>query len=991
MDLKMKTACILFILLFLVFIPHPPFATPGDPGTVADNSAREHWVDSVYQQMDWPRRIGQLFMARAHSNLPREHIEQVKKAITQNHIGGLCFFQGTPQKQAQLVNEYQALAAVPLMIAIDGEWGLGMRFPEDAISFPRQLTLGAIQDNTLIYEMGKEIARELKAIGVQVNFAPVADVNNNPNNPVINNRSFGENRYNVAAKSYQYMLGLQESGVMACAKHFPGHGDTDVDSHYDLPVINHSRRRLDSIELYPFRVLVGKGLQSVMVAHLNVPALDTATNIATTLSAKTVTGLLKEEMGFRGLIFTDALEMKGVTKHFGPGEVALKAFKAGNDILVLPDNLGTAYARIKEALDKGEITEAEIRSRVLKVLRAKYDLGLHHFKPLEPESVEKTVMSPEAIALKQNLYEQALTVVSNGQKTIPIVDISTPEYATLAIGSAAKTAFQERLDDYLTAKHFQITRKGFGAGIGAIERKLPDFDQIIITLHGMNKYAHRDFGLTNEERAWIRKIATQHKVTLVIFGSPYSLKYFEDLQNIVMAYEEDPLMQDVAAQGLMGAFSIRGQLPVSASPSFPYLQGLTTQNLKRLGYAPPESVGMKSDTLQKIADVVDEMIRIRAAPGCQVLVTRKGKVVYQKAFGHHTYSGNTPVTDEDIYDVASVTKIAATTLSIMKLADEGSLNIHHTLGHYLPALEKTNKASLRMDQVMGHHAGLISWIPFYRETMIGSKYKRPSPKIYSQEKQGKFKVAITDKLFMSEDYISNIWDQLGQSEVRPQGRYRYSDLGFYILTDVVRQQTGTRLDSFVAAQFYAPLGLQRTGFNPASWYPKEHIVPTEEDQYFRMQRVQGYVHDMGCAMLGGVAGHAGLFTNARDLAILMQMLLNHGYYGGKSYLTPEVIHMFTRRIEGSTRRAVGFDMKELDPNRRTFTSELASDFTYGHTGFTGIGVWNDPVHELTYIFLSNRTYPSSRNNKLNRERIREQIHDLIYRSFIYSDRNITFP
>ena len=989
MNTSLKTTwSFLLILACSVFYS---YAEPPINADISTLSTTNRWVDSVYQQMNWEQRIGQLFMARAHSNLTQEHVEQVKVAIQQNHVGGLCFFQGTPKKQAELTNMYQSLAKVPLIIAVDAEWGIGMRFLDKAISFPRQLTLGAIQDNTEIYQMGQEVARHLKAIGMHVNFAPVADVNNNPNNPVINSRSFGENRYNVAAKSFQYMLGLQDAGIMACAKHFPGHGDTDVDSHYDLPIINHDMNRLDSIELYPFQVLIDKGVQSIMVAHLSVPALDTAKNTPTTLSKKTITGVLKERMGFKGLIFTDALEMKGVTKHYGPGEVALKAFQAGNDMLVLPDDLKAAYNRMKEALDHGEIQEADVESRVKKVLRAKYDLGLNKVNEIRVEEIEKEIFRPEAIALKQSLYEQALTVVANQRNLIPVVDLEHQNFATLSIGSGKKTSFQKRLDSYIKVRHFHVKHQNFSSQIESIEKKLAKYDHLIISVHDMSMYASKDFGLSPSQVAWLNKIANKKTVTLIIFGSPYSLKFFPDQKHMIMAYEDDPLMQDAAAQGLMGVFSMRGKLPVSASAVFQYNDGLTTNNLKRLGYGLPESVGMQSDTLALIEGLVDEMIKQKATPGCQILVAKKGKIIYDQVFGHHTYDAKRPVSFDDIYDVASVTKIAATTLSMMQLVDAHKVDVRHTLGYYLPKMEKTNKARLRMDHVMSHHAGLKPWIPFYKETLVGTRNPRPSSKIYQKEADENHTIEVTDRLFMSEEYVSNIWDQLEESEVRPQGRYRYSDLGFYILSDLIKEQSGQNIDVFASTHFYKPLGLQRTGFNPLKWYPKEKIVPTEEDRYFRMQRIQGYVHDMGSAMLGGVSGHAGLFTNAQDLAIIMHMLMNHGYYGGKRYVSHDVIDQFAHRIEGSTRRALGFDMKELNPQKKSYTSPLVSDQTYGHTGFTGIGVWNDPVHELTFIFLSNRTYPNSRNNKLNREEYRERIQSIVYRSFLFDEQRSTFP
>ena len=950
------------------------------------------WADSIYAQMNWEERIGQLFMARAHSDLTEKHVDEVKRIIKDHHVGGLCFFQGTPQKQAALTNDYQAIAKVPLMIAVDAEWGLGMRFKESAISYPRQLTLGAIQDNSLIYRMGRDIGRQLKAVGMHVNFAPVVDVNNNKNNPVINDRSFGEDRFNVTAKSYQYMRGMQDENIMACAKHFPGHGDTDTDSHLDLPVIKHNRQRLDSIELYPFKILSDKGIQSIMIAHLQVPAIDTAKNTPTTLSAKTVNGLLRNELGFQGLTFTDALEMKGVTKHFGPGEVALRAFEAGNDILVLPDDLGAAYARMKKAIDDGEISESLMAEKVKKILIAKYNLGLNNYKKIDLSTVVKNTHLPASFALKQLLFEHALTVAANKQKLIPIVNISTQKFASIALGSNPMTFFQQRLEDYLDCDFESVSYDRFAEKKEAINKIARAAEVVIISIEGMNKYANKNFGLRNEAINWINEISLEKKVILVSFGSPYALEKFPNVQNVLQAYEDDPVMQDAAAQGLLGVFRMDGKLPITASSKFGYGIGEQTSSLKRLGYSSPESLNLSSDTLNKIDILAKEMIAKKAVPGCQILVAKSGRIIYEKSFGTHTYSGNDPVLLSDLYDLASVTKIAATTLAMMRLQSEGRIDIEKSIGQYLSTLKGTNKADIPINKIMAHHAGLKSWIPFYKETMVGTKkYPKISSEIYHSSKDKWYNVEVMPGMFMKNEYVDTLFQKVIDSEVRGGNYYRYSDLGFILLAELIKEQANMPLDEYVNSIFYSPLGLTHTLFNPCTKFSPDEIIPTEEDHYFRMQRVQGYVHDMGCAMLGGVSGHAGLFSNAHDLAIIMQMLMNKGYYGGFRFIDEEIVDKFTSRYQASTRRGIGFDMKEINQDKKSYTSTLASDQTYGHTGFTGIGAWNDPANELTYIFLSNRTYPSSRTNKLNKEEYREKIHSLIYQSFLPTEKNLIFP
>ena len=938
-------------------------------------------MDSVFQSLTPDERIAQLIMIRAHSDLGANHIRQVEQQIEQYKVGALCFFQGTPDKQVELINRYQKMSDLPLLVAIDGEWGLGMRMKATTVSFPYQLMLGAIQDNDLLYDMGAEVARQFKRTGVHVNFAPVVDINNNPQNPVINFRSFGEDRFNVAVKGYMYMKGMQDNGIMACAKHFPGHGDTDVDSHYDLPVITHSRSRLDSLELYPFRVLADHGVGSMMIAHLQVPALDDRPNRPTSLSRKTVTGLLREEMGYDGLLFTDALEMKGVTKHFAPGEVEAESLVAGNDILCLPENIKAAMREIKAYLADGRLSQKQVDESVRRVLHAKYDLGLTSFTPLSEENVRAEVNAPQAEVLRRRLIKASLTMVRNPGQLIPFKRLDSLDVASLSIGATAQTPFQDRLSDYKKMMHLQAPKE-----IGAEEeerllRILGRRDVVIVGLHDMSQYASREFGITGSTRAFLRKLNQRTTVVLTVFGNPYSLQYFDAIDHVLMAYAEDDVIQDLSAQALFGAFGLRGRLPVTASPLSRYNQGVYTQSLYRMGYTIPEAVGLNSDTLARIDAYMEEAIKERATPGGVVLVARKGQVVFQKAYGHHTYTRRTPTEKNHIFDLASVTKVAATTLAVMDLYEQGVIDINDPLGKYVPELRGSNKADLRIADVMAHHAGLKAWIPFYKKTLTDDRGNpQPHPRYYRDTNGDSYEVHVAEKLFMRRDYIDTIWTQIIDSDLRRNKNYRYSDLGFYLMARVVEAQTGQPLDRYVRERFYQPLGLESLTFNPWRLGHIDHVVPTEEDRYFRYTRLQGYVHDMGAAMLGGVSGHAGLFANAGDLAALMQMLMQGGHYGGKRFLAEATIKKFTRRHPRSSRRGLGFDMLQLNTAYPANMSEMASAETFGHLGFTGTCVWVDPRTEVLYVFLSNRTFPYMNNYKLNRLDTRPHIQEQVYRA-----------
>lgn len=947
---------------------------------VKEDPMREAWVDSLYNTMSETERLGQLFMIRAHSDLGPDHIAEVEAQIKKYKVGGLCFFQGTPEKQVELINQYQQLAQpLPLMVAVDGEWGLGMRMKATTISYPRQLMLGAIQDNQLIYDMGKEIARQMKRVGIDINFAPVVDINNNAANPVINTRSFGEDRYNVTAKGYQYMKGMQDHGVMACTKHFPGHGDTDVDSHYDLPIIPHSKERLESLELYPFRALAKKGVGSMMVAHLHVPAFDDRPNRPTALSQNTVSNILRKELAFDGLIFTDGLEMKGVTKYFEPGEVEAEALLAGNDILLLPENIEASFRTIKAYIQDGRLNWTNLAASVKRVLRAKYQMGLQQFTPLREDNLSEDLNSPQAIALKQKLIEHALTMVRNKRNLLPFQNLSQINLASLSMGATTTTPFQGRLNSFTKVTTLQCKKDLSAKEQDQLIEKLKEKDAVIVSLHDMSSYASRKFGITAAQHSFIERLSKETQVVLVVFGNPYSLQHFDHINWLLQAYDEDKITQDAAAQALFGAIPVRGRLPITASPSSRFNTGIMMPGNARLGYALPENVGLSSDTLAKIDQVAQEAIAKRATPGCVVLVAKDGRIVFEKAYGYHTYERKQKMSTDDIFDLASITKVAATTLSIMKLRDEGKIDINQPLSKYLPSLKGTNKEEVVIKELMAHRAGLKAWIPFYKQTLEGTRRNpRPSSKLYRTSSSGSYNVKVTDKLFMDHSFVDSIWHQIYESELRPNTNYKYSDLGFYLLGQTVEELTGMPLDEYVEKTFYQPLHFRTATFNPKKKFSTDRIVPSERDRYWRRQVVVGHVHDMGAAMLGGVSGHAGLFANAQDLAGIMQLFLQKGQYAQKSWIAPGTLDAFTTRFPGETRRGIGFDMMQLDPHENMNLSPKASAKTFGHLGFTGTAAWVDPVDNLVFIFLSNRTYPSMNNYKLNQLDIRPSIQGIVY-------------
>ena len=971
----------IYAILTVLFLASFNIETPAKY-SISAPLTEEVWVDSVFNSMSNEERLGQLFMIRAHSDLGEDHIREVERQINTYKVGGLCFFQGTPEKQVELINKYQQQSQLPMLISMDAEWGLGMRMKKSTISFPRQLTLGAITDNRAIYKMGEEIARQLKLVGTSINFAPVADVNNNPKNPVINSRSFGEDRYNVATKCYMYTKGMQDNQVMACAKHFPGHGDTDIDSHKDLPVIPHSRERLDSIELYPFRALAQHGIGSFMVAHLNVPELVEAENRPTTLSKKTITQVLKNEMGFEGLVFTDALEMEGVVKYFEPGEVEAEALMAGIDVLLLPINIDASFRVIKQYIADGKLSWDDIFKSTKKVLKAKYRLGLTNFSPLPTEKLKTRINTPEAQSIKRMLHQKSMTLVRNNEQVVPISSTDTTQLITIAIGASGKSTFQKRIDKFDNqAKHFQLSTEVGATKANEIIQNTSPEDLIVISLHDMSYFARWNYGVTQSTRDFIEQLDKKRKIILVLFGTPYSLTYFDNIGNILVAYEENNDTENLAAQALFGDFAIQGRLPVTASPISTFNTGISTKKSFRLGYAEPEDVGLNSDTLEQIEGLVKAAIDRRATPGCVVLVAKDGKIVYEKAFGYHTYSKRHKVHTDDIYDLASITKIAAATPAIMKLVAEEKIDLDAPIIKYLPELKGSNKEDLHLRDIMAHIAGLKSWIPFFKQTTVGRRRRvRPSSEFYKTGPTEAFSIPVTGRLFMKDEFVDEMWQQIIDSPLPNLGQYYYSDLGFYLIARIVERVTSQPLDQYIDKHLYQPLDLEHTAFKAWEKFDLRMVVPSEEDRYFRRQKVHGYVHDMGAAMLGGVSGHAGLFSNATDLAAIFQTYLQRGQYGGKRIFPSEVVNEFITRHPKSTRRGIGFDMLETNPRRKSNIAPEASLNTFGHLGFTGTSAWADPDHNLIYVFLSNRTYPSMYNYKLGKMDTRLKIQRVIYKA-----------
>ena len=919
-------------------------------------------------------KVGQLFMVDVFSKDSKDKTDLINSLIKDYYIGGIIFSKGGPVRQAKLSNQYQKISKTPLLMAMDAEWGLAMRL-DSTFAYPWNMTLGAIADNKIVYDIGKQIGAHVKRMGMHINFSPVVDINTNPNNPIIGNRSFGEDRDNVTNKALAYMRGMQSTGILANAKHFPGHGDTDLDSHKILPTISFTKKRLDSIELHPYKRLFQEGLSSVMVAHLNLPALEKRKNFPSSISKAIVTDLLQDDLNFQGLIFTDALNMKGASNFKKPGEIDLAAFLAGNDVLLISESIPKAHQLIVEAIRKGKISEERLSRSVKKILFAKYKVGLNNYQPIELNSLISDLNTPYDVMLYEKAIENALTVLKNDRLIIPIRKIEKTKIAYVHMGDDTGTYFFNHLNKYAQVDWIKAN------SITEYKEKLKEYDLTIIGFHKSNANPWKEYKFSDHELTKLYEISRTNKVILDVFTRPYAIndiQSFSNINGILLSYQNSKISQELSAQLIFGSITAKGSLPVSIGNQFPVNTTNFTRLQKRLQYGTPESVGVNSTKLKNIDSLVNYGIKENMMPGAQVLVARKGKIIYNKAFGYHTQEKINKVSENDIYDLASLTKILATLPMVMKLVDDSTISLDTKISELLPEYFATNKENITVKEMLSHYARIKSWIPFYLETL--DSLKLPDKKYYSKSKSNDYEIQVANDLYVRNDMKDSIYLKIKESELYNRLRYKYSDLPFYILKEFLERHHNKQFKDLVQNELYQSIGANHTTFLPLEKFTLDMIPPTEIDQYFRMQKIHGFVHDQGAALLGGVSGHAGLFSNANDIAKIMQMYLWNGSYGNYQYIKSETIDLFNscNFCDVDVRRGVGFDKPQLDDIGPT--CGCISMNSFGHSGFTGTFTWADPDEEIIYVFLSNRTYPSADNKSIIENNLRSDIQGLIYES-----------
>jgi beta-glucosidase-like glycosyl hydrolase/CubicO group peptidase (beta-lactamase class C family) len=941
-------------------------------------------IDSLLNTMTVDEKIGQLLMLPVYSDKNEQYYNDIEYLISRYHIGGLIFFQGTPARQAELTNRFQKNAKIGIFVAMDAEWGLSMRL-DSLTPLPRNMTLGAVQDKRLIYNVGAEIARQCKLMGVHINFAPVLDVNSNPDNPIINIRSFGENPEKVTECGMALMHGLQDNGIIAVGKHFPGHGDTGIDSHYSLPVIKQNINRLDSLELIPFKNAINSGLKGIMVAHLNIPALEPENGLPASLSKNIIRNLLINDLDYINLVITDAMNMRGVTSRFAEGDRELAAFIAGNDLITMPVNIPAVFKVFKSALKEKTIAEQEISERVRKILSFKYDAGL--FNELSLPTIALTErLNSEANDLSYSIFENATTLLNNQNDRIPFHLVDTIHFASLSIYEENSTQFKRIIDRYAPFAHYSYLKNELSQNdYDELLKELSRFEVVLVSLHNINNNARRQYGLSQSDIQFINKLNDQTNVVQIVYGNPYSLKYFENCTNLICAYEDNKYAQETVAQQLFGAIPFRGKLPVSASVKLFEGSGIERPAIGRLGYSSPEREKFNVQKLSIIDTIVNNSIKEGMIPGAQLLIARNGRIVMEKNYGYVTDDNRLAVHDTILYDLASITKVAGTVQILMMLTDHGFIDLDKKISYYLEELRDTNKEDLIIRDILAHQAGLIPYYPYWINTMNNNNGEN---KFYNSNYSIDYNVEITENMYARSELKDSIWhwmihsDLLEKQDTLKPYEYIYSDIGFYIIQKLIESITGEALNDFLDEYLFTPLCVRHISYLPKKYFPLEQIAPSSVDRTFRKGIVHGNVHDEIASIYGGIAGHAGLFSNAYSLAVIMQMNLQNGYYGGTRYIQPDIIGRFTRRQYTFNRRGLGWDKPQVIGHEYNPASYLASLDSYGHSGFTGTYVWVDPAYNLVYIFLSNRTYPDPGNKKLIDTEVRKRIQTVIYSSLV---------
>ncbi len=935
---------------FAVVTPAAPQAAPTAKARVSMRLREpdRNWVAKTLAGLSLRDKIAQLVQIRVmgrYLNRGSAEYRALDREIRENRVGGVILFAGNIYESAVLLNDLQTSAGIPLIVSADFERGASFRI-EDTTSFPWTMAIGATGSEEYARQLGAITGREARALGVHWVYAPVMDVNNNPDNPVISIRSFGEDPQLVARLGAAFIRGAHGAGVLATAKHFPGHGDTAADSHLGLAVIPSDRTRLDGLELIPFRKAIEAGVDSIMSGHISVPALAGEKEIPATLSQKILTGLLRESLGFRGLVVTDALEMGGITTRYWTGQAAVRAIKAGADMLLLPPDATVAINEVVRAVKRGDISEERIETSVRKVLEAKTRLGLHRSRLVPLERIREVVASPDSRGLAREMADRSITVVKDEMHLLPLHPLIPRRILSLAISSdidpSPAAIFQGEMSRrFPGSRTMSVDPRTSDELITSISDAIARSDVIVCASLVRVISGKGTIALPQSQRAIIEKALNSGKpVIWVALGSPYILRSVPQVTTYMCSFSYSDVSQLAAARALSGEIPITGRMPVSIPGYARVGDGLQIPRLDMtLRTISAEAAGLPKDAFREAEQLLSSFVDSKVFPGAALIVGYQGAIVLDAAVGKLDYARNSGRTSGDtIYDLASVTKAVSTTSAAMMLTESGRLLLHVPVQDYLPEFRGTDKEKVLVQHLLTHSSGLPSRAKIYLEAR---GYDEISARACS-----------------------------APLEYPPGTRAQYSDLGMILLGEIIQRAAGRPLDKLVQESLFAPLGMNSTRYRPARSLIRR-IAPTENDPW-RKRVVRGEVHDENAFAMGGVAGHAGLFSSAHDLAVFAQMMLNGGMYDHRRCFSPSTIARFTALEIGN--RALGWGK----PTDADWTGKTFSPQAYGHSGFTGTSIWIDPQRQMFMVLLTNRVHPDRNPDRM--PEVRQAISEAVVRA-----------
>lgn len=919
--------------------------------------SKEQWVDSVFQQLSLDEKIGQLFMLEAdlHSEEMRQHF---LNELRSHHLGGIIINRGSATPVKQSIEQYQATSKIPLFVGLDAEWGAGKTL-DSAFSFPKPFILSALPDSTFIITT-KLLASQLKGLGINLNMGPNALMAQSGAKDTLY-YFWGDDANHISRRLALYMKTLRTENILTGLSDFPSQW-----------LIQGNTLAVNDPQQTIYKNLLASGADAVLPKSQTVPLsferkalMQKVKFVPSAISNLLTNTQVEKSFAYEGLLMSNVPDIKLSKGKIRWGEPELFAFQSGNDILINPENIGFAVRKIKKLVRKEKVYALQLEKSVRKILSAKYDI-------LPKNNHETSTFSEEhARILMHKIQQSSGSLISNKDLLLPLKILDNKKIASISIGINANNTFNQYLARYTQVDKYSAVLPQDSS----VFMQLSDYD---IVIAGIFPFAESWLTQALDQ---LKKINPNTKVILVYLGNPELIPADKDFAAVLATYDESEAMQEIAAEQIFGALPVVGHLPISTK-FYESGSGIITKPLGRLGYASPQEVGVDENTLSKIMDIAYEAINAGATPGCRVLVARKGKVIYDKAFGWLTYENQIPVTEETIYDLASVTKVAATLQTTAFLHEKGLIDISKKISVYLPELKGSNKEDFIIKDILTHQAGLWPFLPFWAQTMKDSLHM---PDFYATTRSNLFPFEVTHNLFAAHAMKDSLWQWIIKSKIREKPArtpydYRYSDMGFYMLQRLAERLLNQPMEDFLNQNLYEPLGANSLGYLPRLHFDPTRIAPTEKDKLFRKSLLLGYVHDQGAAMHGGVAGHAGLFGTAMDLAKLGQLWLNRGSYAGLDYFKPETVSLFTEKQYANSRRGLGWDKRDFVNEAISPTSKYASANTFGHTGFTGTCIWVDPDNDLVFIFLSNRVHPDMTNNKLLSMNIRTRMHDVVYES-----------